>query len=203
MLPALQIAFALLLASSATAMADTICRKVQTDSYGSAVQAVASPIFLITQGCNDSLLNLQLRTPQLAIRWSADHAIPPRELPPAPPAPESSPPPSTGIATRVATPVIVLFALGSAELTSTAQGLLDRVEEGSRVSVTGYACILGSSAGNLELSQRRAKAVAAHLQGRGVMTDKVEGKGECCPSSDRLELNRRVEIQPIQQKEQE
>jgi outer membrane protein OmpA-like peptidoglycan-associated protein len=202
MRPAFRIAIVILLANPAAAMADTICREIHADSNGPVVQEVASPAFLITQGCDDGSLHLRIRPPQLALRWSAERAVPPGDLPPAPSAPEAAPQPSMGIATRVATPVIVLFSLGSSELTAAAQALLDGVQEGSRVSVTDYACVLGSSAGNLELSQRRAEAVAAHLQGRGILAERVEGRGECCPASDRLELNRRVEIQPIQEKEQ-
>jgi outer membrane protein OmpA-like peptidoglycan-associated protein len=98
-------------------------------------------------------------------------------------------------------PVTVLFDLNSARLIPPAEALLGGVGEGTKVSVAGHACELGTASRNLLLSQRRAEAVAAYLRGRGVLVETVEGKGECCPASGRLELNRRVEVKPTQKEE--
>lgn len=188
----------LLLAFPALAGADTICRDAHTDSIGTVARGVTAPAFLITTDCAQDSLR---RLPQLAIRWSADssatHGEPAAEIPSL----KEPPPSSLAIQTKRQAPVAVLFDLDSARLMPAAEALLDGVGEGTKVSVAGHACELGSPSRNLLLSQQRAETVAAYLRGRGVLVETVEKKGECCPVSDRLELNRRVEVKPTQKEE--
>jgi len=59
--------------------------------------------------------------------------------------------------------------------------------------VYGYADCVGSEKYNLELSQKRAKAVAEFLKSRGIKVKEVKGKGEL-NESDVNCLNRKVEV---------
>lgn len=192
------LAILVLLALPVLAGADTICRDAHTDSIGTVARGVTAPAFLITTDCAQNSLR---RLPQLAIRWSADsiatHGEPAAEIPS-----QGEPPPSSmAIQPKRQAPVTVLFDLDSARLMPPAEAILDGVGEGARVSVAGHACELGSPSRNLLLSQRRAEAVADYLRGRGVLVETVEGKGDCCPASERLDLNRRVEVKPTQKEE--
>lgn len=79
----------------------------------------------------------------------------------------------------------VFFAINSAELTQQTQITLDMVAEqikaapaGDRFDISGYADKeTGSEAYNLELSQRRAEAVAKYLEGKGIAADRLTVKG--------------------------
>lgn len=186
------------LAAPATVYADAICRDLHIDKFGSGARGISSPAFLITEGCSPDPLRPQPRAPQLAIRWSEDRN---GETAAEPLSPEASDPAPRPIPTDEPAPVTVLFDLDSATLTLPAAALLDGVGKGTRVSVTGHTCELGSSSRNLLLSQHRAETVAAYLRERGGLVQTVEGKGECCPVSDRLELNRRVEVIPTRKEE--
>lgn len=69
------------------------------------------------------------------------------------------------------------------------------------VHVVGHTDSVGSDAYNLDLSRRRAEAVARYLESRGVPADRLrtEGRGESQPragndSEAGRQLNRRVEI---------
>jgi outer membrane protein OmpA-like peptidoglycan-associated protein len=99
------------------------------------------------------------------------------------------------------------FASGLATLTPAAKATLDKMlsQQGgkhfSRVSVTGYTDSVGFDASNLELSQRRADAVAAYLRDHGLQADAVTaaGRGKADPvasnaTAEGRASNRRVEI---------
>ena len=80
----------------------------------------------------------------------------------------------------------LLFAFDSAELTPAAQAkiieVVGKIPQGAEVAVDGYTDSLGDDAYNLDLSQRRAEAVAAVMRDRRrdlVMT--VTGHGEADP----------------------
>lgn len=104
----------------------------------------------------------------------------------------------------------VLFDYNQATLTPAAQGVLAKAAEQVRatgkkgeVKVTGHTDSDGSDAYNLDLSKRRAQAVADAL--RGLLgpgyTFAVEGKGESEPVADNATdagkaLNRRVTLLP-------
>lgn len=74
---------------------------------------------------------------------------------------------------------------------------IDNLKEGEIVSVgiSGYADDIGSPDYNLDLSEERAKAVAAYLRNAGITTDQVSVKGLGALSGGTRELNRRVEIE--------
>jgi OmpA-OmpF porin, OOP family len=65
------------------------------------------------------------------------------------------------------------------------------------VTVTGYTCDIGAREYNRKLSLKRAEEVAKQLRQIGVPPSEVAGKGECCPVSDKKELNRRVDIKEV------
>ncbi|EJO58121.1 OmpA family protein [Burkholderia multivorans CF2] len=100
-----------------------------------------------------------------------------------------------------------LFASGLATLTPAARASLDKLLNAygdrsyTQVSVTGYTDSVGSDASNLPLSKRRAEAVAAYLQQRGLnaRTLTVTGRGSADPiasnaTAEGRATNRRVEI---------
>jgi len=101
----------------------------------------------------------------------------------------------------------VVFDTGGATLKPGAQLLLDRLagylqqNPGTRAIIEGHTDNVGSDAMNQQLSERRAQAVAAALQARGISLDRLEmmGLGEAYPiatndTSAGREENRRVEI---------
>ncbi|KVL85387.1 OmpA family protein [Burkholderia stagnalis] len=100
-----------------------------------------------------------------------------------------------------------LFATDQAILTPIARVSLDKLlseREGSmfsRVTIVGYTDSVGSDTYNLELSQRRAQAVASYLKARGLKGDtwSISGRGKAGPvasnaTADGRASNRRVEI---------
>ncbi len=101
----------------------------------------------------------------------------------------------------------VLFDSGGSQLKPGAQLLLDRLagyleqNPGTRIIIEGHTDSVGSDAMNQGLSERRADAVAAALQVRGINRDRVEpvGLGEAFPIATNdttagREENRRVEV---------
>lgn len=94
----------------------------------------------------------------------------------------------------------VLFKFDSDVLTKSEKAKLDQIAaslpDGVELVVTGYTCSLGVKSYNQQLSEKRAKAVAAYLKSRKVKIGDVEAKGECCPvSKTDKKLNRRVELE--------
>ena len=69
----------------------------------------------------------------------------------------------------------IFFAYDSAELDARAKEALDELGTGTSYQVDGYASNEGGTEYNIELSQRRADAVKAYLEGRGIKV--VESKG--------------------------
>lgn len=101
----------------------------------------------------------------------------------------------------------VLFASGKHDLLPIAQSKLDEVAQAvkdqgyKKIVVEGHTDSVGSDQNNLQLSQRRAEAVRAHLVSRGIDAGKITavGIGEARPvaSNDNPEgraNNRRVEL---------
>lgn len=72
---------------------------------------------------------------------------------------------------------IVMFALGDSCLSDDARNTLDKIPEGSYVSVEGYASPDGPFDLNLELSEYRADVVADYLESRGVHVRSAVGHG--------------------------
>lgn len=110
----------------------------------------------------------------------------------------------------------VTFAVDSTTITPTFQGTLDQIAASltkypnSLVDVMGHTDSTGSDAYNLDLSRRRAEAVANYLTLRGVSRARIAttGYGEQYPVADNATeegraLNRRVEIRitPVTQDE--
>ncbi|ARJ69845.1 OmpA family protein [Paracoccus contaminans] len=114
---------------------------------------------------------------------------------------------NTGQTLNVTLPEGVLFATDSATVSGPAQNDLYALARNlqqypdSTVQVTGYTDSTGRAEYNLDLSQRRARSVAAILTAGGVAANRVAtlGRGEAEPvaSNDTLAgraQNRRVEI---------
>ena len=101
----------------------------------------------------------------------------------------------------------ILFDTGDATIAETSYGLLDElvfVAENcsvERIVVTGHTDAVGQADANLDLSRRRAKAVADYLTASGVAPERIEvvGLGQTKPiaSNDTEEgraMNRRIEF---------
>ncbi len=110
----------------------------------------------------------------------------------------------------------VTFAFDSTTISPSFRAALDEVAASlqkypnSLVDVMGHTDSTGSDSYNLDLSRRRAEAVAAHLMSRGVSRARIAtiGYGEQYPRADNSTeqgraLNRRVEIRitPVTQEE--
>lgn len=104
-------------------------------------------------------------------------------------------------------PSHVTFATDSAQISPAFQGTLDQVAStiteytDTRVQIAGHTDDTGSEAYNQQLSERRARAVADYLTGRGVASTRIStvGYGETRPvvsntTADGRQQNRRVEI---------
>ncbi|MBB4080716.1 outer membrane protein OmpA-like peptidoglycan-associated protein/tetratricopeptide (TPR) repeat protein [Lewinella aquimaris] len=117
------------------------------------------------------------------------------ELPAIPPPP---PPPPAKIRQETAR---VLFAFGEDAVNEGQYELLKQLVAGTgtqrieSVSIVGYADEVGQEVYNLELSRRRALAVARVLEQLGVSEDRITtaGRGEIAGRAGR-NLNRRVEV---------
>jgi outer membrane protein OmpA-like peptidoglycan-associated protein len=128
---------------------------------------------------------------------------PPPPPPPAPPAP----PPHEKVVLRG-----VHFAFNKATIRPEDMPVLDEAAEtlkanaSTRVDVNGYCDAIGSEQYNMRLSQRRADAVAAYLENKGIAADRLVpqgfGKTNFVASNDTSEgraQNRRVELVPVGQ----
>ena len=108
---------------------------------------------------------------------------------------------------KVSVPGSVSFASGSAAIDTRLYPTLDKLANtlneypASTIAVVGHTDSQGSSQDNLELSGRRAAAVADYLAMRGVQRNRVtvSGRGEAEPIADNATeagraQNRRVEM---------
>ena len=71
----------------------------------------------------------------------------------------------------------VFFAFDSAELDGRAKETLDKLCQNGIYVIDAYASSEGSTEYNKELSQRRADAVKAYLEGRGARVESAVGHG--------------------------
>jgi outer membrane protein OmpA-like peptidoglycan-associated protein len=114
---------------------------------------------------------------------------------------------NTGNSLTVTMPQDILFATNSAALRPDLQRDLDAVATNllrypdSTIEIVGHTDNTGTAAFNLDLSQRRAGAVADQLRAAGVPSRRIVaiGRGEDFPIASNLTpegraLNRRVEI---------
>ena len=88
--------------------------------------------------------------------------------------------------TQVTGDTFVFFAQNSADLTDAAKEALDKVT--GTVTVTATASPEGTAEYNKALSQRRADAVKAYLEGKGVTVEKAEGLGVQGDASGRVSV---------------
>jgi outer membrane protein OmpA-like peptidoglycan-associated protein len=115
-----------------------------------------------------------------------------------------APPPSG----RVVLNDAILFAVGSAELGATDQGVLDVLvavatsDPNSTMTIVGHTDSTGDPVANLELSLERANALRDVLVGAGIPLERlrVEGAGDTDPLGDNATaegraLNRRIEVE--------
>ncbi|KTR84586.1 outer membrane protein OmpA-like peptidoglycan-associated protein [Novosphingobium fluoreni] len=108
----------------------------------------------------------------------------------------------------------VTFAVDSTEISPSFQASLDRVAQSmvqypdSLIDVYGHTDSTGSAQYNMDLSKRRADAVARYLIGRGVSSARIQtqGMGKNYPVADNATAegrakNRRVEVKitPVSQ----
>lgn len=105
-------------------------------------------------------------------------------------------------------PSDVTFAKGSATLDPSFMPTLDKVAESlnlypkTTIDIIGHASTEGAEQANLDLSYRRAQAVLAYLQGKGVLGQRMAsgGLGESQPlvtpddTEAKRSVNRRVQI---------
>ena len=141
-------------------------------------------------------------------------ALMPEEAPP--PAPAPAPPPPAVKAEPVVKKTVVLpgvnFGFDRADLAAAAKEVLDRevvaelsANPNQKVRVEGHTDAVGNDAYNQSLSQRRADAVKAYLESKGIAGSRIDstGLGESKPVADneteegRAE-NRRVEIKVLE-----
>lgn len=81
---------------------------------------------------------------------------------------------------------VINFAFNSDELTSEAKATLDKVPTSASANIAGYASPEGNKEYNLQLSDRRAEAVKAYLESRGVKVTKTVGYGAENAESNRI-----------------
>lgn len=101
----------------------------------------------------------------------------------------------------------IAFAHGSHQVNTTAYGILDELVQlgadcpGATIAITGHTDNSGNEAGNIELSQARAAAVATYFVERGISAGRLSssGAGSARPLLDEnnaraRQLNRRIEM---------
>ena len=75
------------------------------------------------------------------------------------------------------TDTYVFFAYDNADLDDRAKAELDKLGQNGVYDIVAFASNEGSTEYNIALSQRRADAVKAYLEGRGCRVNSAEGKG--------------------------
>lgn len=90
--------------------------------------------------------------------------------------------------TAVQNTYLVQFAQGSYELDADAKAELDKIGENSIVDIVATASPEGGRLYNKVLSQKRADAVKAYLENRGIKVANAEGLGVVGKSSNRIAI---------------
>lgn len=83
---------------------------------------------------------------------------------------------------------IVTFAQGEAELSDLDKQVLDKIDRRATVDIDAYASPEGSKDLNQQLSEKRAAAVKAYLEGRGVKVGQTQSKGADDKYSNRIAI---------------
>lgn len=91
-----------------------------------------------------------------------------------------------GKTTFVQSTYVVTFPVNSAEIGNTSE--LDGIKSGSNVEIVAYASPEGKSSVNLQLSQKRADAVAKYLQNKGVNVTRIIAKGADTNHANRIAI---------------
>ncbi|MBQ9591273.1 MAG: OmpA family protein [Paludibacteraceae bacterium] len=98
------------------------------------------------------------------------------------------------------------FKLGSAELSSDAKAILDKIAESekstdSKIAIVGHTDNTGSDAVNNKLSQKRADAAKDYLVKKGIAEDRISAQGAgsgkpvvCNDDAASRAKNRRIEV---------
>ena len=190
------IALALLIPMSAVA------EEIKQRSYGysyDVAKSVNSYVFVVCSDCKDDTLAKVPVPIKLAMRMSAEEPLAkPIQNPVIQKQEEES---STKKQATKQSGLIgaVHFDFDRSLLVKSEQENLDQISgqipSDKSVDLTGYTCSIGTDDYNKGLSYKRASSVASYLATKGVRIGKVEGKGKCCPVSENIKINRRVEVE--------
>ncbi|WP_429885629.1 OmpA family protein [Geoalkalibacter halelectricus] len=164
-------------------LAESICRELHAPAFEPVAKSLSAPSFLITSECPPGRLTAPNQGEDFALRLGAPtfepHTTLSPQLPPCP-----------------IIPLTVLFDFDGVEPRAKDLARLDQIPAGCAVWIEGHACDLGSDVYNLELSQRRAAAVAGYLRARGVSVVRQQALGAALPAGPERAANRRVFVGP-------
>ena len=190
------VALALLIPKSAVA------EEIKQRSYGysyDVAKSVNSDVFVVCSDFKDDTLTKVPVPIKLAMRMSAEEPLAkPIQNPVIQKQEEES---STKKQATKQSGLIgaVHFDFDRSLLVKSEQENLDQISgqipSDKSVDLTGYTCSIGTDDYNKGLSYKRASSVASYLATKGVRIGKVEGKGKCCPVSENIKINRRVEVE--------
>jgi len=190
-------AVALTLLIPMSALAEEIKQRSYGFSYDVA-KSVNSDVFIVCSDCKDDKLTKVPVPIKLAMRMSAEEPLPkPLQNYVIQKQEEVS---VNKQATKQSGLIgAVHFDFDRSLLVKSEQENLDQISgqipSDKSVDLTGYTCSVGTDDYNKGLSYKRASSVASYLATKGVRIGKVEGKGKCCPVSENIKINRRVEVE--------
>ena len=197
----------MLIKTSAVALAllipmSAVAEEIKQRSYGysyDVAKSVNCDVFIVCSDCKDDKLTKAPVPIKLAMRMSAEepHAKPIQN-------PVIQKQEEEAAANKQATKQsgligAVHFDFDRSLLVKSEQENLyqisGQIPSDKSVDLTGYTCSIGTDDYNKGLSYRRASSVASYLATKGVRIGRVEGKGKCCPVSENIKINRRVEVE--------
>lgn len=150
--------------------------------------------FVVCSDCQDNQLTMIPKNPKPALRIAMPLKLEVTATREVQKIPESN----SQAADRQIRLVPIQFDFDSAQLTWPVREKLNRfmanLSKSSTYDLTGFTCTIGRGDYNEKLSIRRANLVADIFKANGLNVGKVEGRGKCCPVSEDMRLNRRVEI---------
>ena len=197
----------MLIKASAVALALLIpmtgaAEEIKQRSYGysyDVAKSVNSEVFVVCSDCKDDKLTKAPAAIKLAMRMSEEEPlVKPIQNPVIQKQEEES---SANKQSTKQSGLIgaVHFDFDRSLLVKSEQETLDQISgqipPDKSVDVTGYTCSIGTADYNKGLSYKRASSVASYLATKGVSIGRVEGKGKCCPVSENIKINRRVEVE--------
>lgn len=162
-------------------LAESICRDFNVSAFEPIARSLIAPSFLISPDCRPARLSSPIHSENISLRLGAFVPEVAKTLPPQlPPCP--------------IIPLTVLFDFNRAELRANERLRLDKIPAGCEIWIEGHACDLGDKRYNLDLSRRRAEAVAGYLKARGVNVVKQQALGAAHPAGSERAGNRRVVV---------